>query len=84
MLNVELKGKQREVLALPASGHIVVLGTAGSGKTILSCTSLKNKTFGKVLQIIQEILIDKNLKETIAKKYRVDAEVLDVLIKYLK
>ena len=31
-----LKGKQPEVLCLPASGHTVVLGTAGSGKSILA------------------------------------------------
>jgi superfamily I DNA/RNA helicase len=29
-------GKQQEVLALPAKGHIVVLGTAGSGKTTIA------------------------------------------------
>ncbi len=29
-------GRQREVLYLPADGHTVVLGTAGSGKTTLS------------------------------------------------
>ena len=29
-------GRQRDVLYLPASGHTVVLGTAGSGKTILA------------------------------------------------
>lgn len=29
-------GRQREVLYLPASGHVVVLGTAGSGKTTLA------------------------------------------------
>ena len=29
-------GKQREVLYLPAEGHTVVLGTAGSGKTTLA------------------------------------------------
>lgn len=29
-------GRQREVLVLPASGHTVVLGTAGSGKTTLA------------------------------------------------
>ena len=29
-------GRQREVLYLPARGHIVVLGTAGSGKTTLA------------------------------------------------
>ena len=32
-MNVKPKGKQEEVMALPAEGHIVVLGTAGSGKT---------------------------------------------------
>jgi superfamily I DNA/RNA helicase len=30
------KGKQKEVLALPGLGHIVVLGTAGSGKTTMA------------------------------------------------
>jgi len=29
-------GRQREVLYLPAAGHVVVLGTAGSGKTTLA------------------------------------------------
>lgn len=29
-------GRQREVLYLPAAGHVVVLGTAGSGKTIIA------------------------------------------------
>jgi hypothetical protein len=29
-------GRQREVLYLPAKGHFVVLGTAGSGKTTLA------------------------------------------------
>lgn len=33
---ITLTGKQREVLALPAKGHIVVLGTAGSGKTTIA------------------------------------------------
>jgi superfamily I DNA/RNA helicase len=30
------KGRQREVLYLPAKGHVAVLGTAGSGKTTLA------------------------------------------------
>ena len=30
------RGRQKEVLYLPAQGHTVVLGTAGSGKTILA------------------------------------------------
>lgn len=29
-------GRQKEVLYLPARGHIAVLGTAGSGKTVLA------------------------------------------------
>jgi superfamily I DNA/RNA helicase len=33
---VKLEGKQQEVLALPATGHIVVLGTAGSGITTIA------------------------------------------------
>jgi len=32
----EPKGKQKEVLALPGAGHTVVLGTAGSGKTVMA------------------------------------------------
>jgi len=32
--NIKPEGKQKEVLALPATGHTVVLGTAGSGKTV--------------------------------------------------
>jgi len=34
--NIKPGGKQKEVLALPASGHTVVLGTAGSGKTTMA------------------------------------------------
>ena len=30
------RGKQEEVMALPTNGHIVVLGTAGSGKTTIA------------------------------------------------
>lgn len=33
---ITLTGKQQEVIALPAKGHIVVLGTAGSGKTTIA------------------------------------------------
>ena len=32
----QLAGRQKEVLCLPPKGHIVVLGTAGSGKTTLA------------------------------------------------
>ena len=35
-MNIKPKGKQEEVMALPAKGHIVVLGTAGSGKTTVA------------------------------------------------
>ena len=35
-MNITPKGKQEEVMALPAKGHIVVLGTAGSGKTTIA------------------------------------------------
>lgn len=34
--NIKPEGKQKEVLALPATGHTVVLGTAGSGKTTMA------------------------------------------------
>ncbi|KNY24785.1 3'-5' exonuclease [Pseudobacteroides cellulosolvens] len=36
MFGITPKGKQEEVMALPAKGHIVVLGTAGSGKTTIA------------------------------------------------
>ncbi|WP_314047873.1 3'-5' exonuclease [Selenomonas noxia] len=36
MLWITPQGKQREVMALPAIGHMVVLGTAGSGKTTMA------------------------------------------------
>lgn len=35
-MNIIPKGKQKEVLALSATGHTVVLGTAGSGKTTIA------------------------------------------------
>ena len=35
-MNITPKGKQIEVMALPATGHTVVLGTAGSGKTTIA------------------------------------------------
>lgn len=35
-MNITPQGKQEEVMALPAKGHIVVLGTAGSGKTTIA------------------------------------------------
>jgi len=35
-MDIKPKGKQEEVMALPAKGHIVVLGTAGSGKTTIA------------------------------------------------
>lgn len=36
MFGITPQGKQNEVLALPANGHTVVLGTAGSGKTTIA------------------------------------------------
>ncbi len=36
MLRIKPQGKQKEVLALPAKGHIIVLGTAGAGKTTIA------------------------------------------------
>lgn len=36
MLGITPEGKQKEVMALPAKGHIVVLGAAGSGKTTMA------------------------------------------------
>ena len=34
-------GKQKEVMAYPATGHIIVLGTAGSGKTTMALLRAK-------------------------------------------
>ncbi|MCL2703856.1 MAG: AAA family ATPase [Defluviitaleaceae bacterium] len=36
MLRITPRGKQEEVMALPARGHLIVLGTAGSGKTTIA------------------------------------------------
>ena len=36
LMKIILNGKQEEVLALQAKGHVVVLGTAGSGKTTIA------------------------------------------------
>jgi superfamily I DNA/RNA helicase len=36
MIEITPEGKQNKVLALPAKGHIIVLGTAGSGKTTIA------------------------------------------------
>ena len=36
MVGITPQGKQEEVMALPTKGHIVVLGTAGSGKTTIA------------------------------------------------
>lgn len=36
MRGIVPKGKQEEIMALPAKGHLVVLGTAGSGKTTIA------------------------------------------------
>jgi len=36
LASIKPEGKQKEVLALPATGHTVVLGTAGSGKTTMA------------------------------------------------
>ena len=51
------KGKQKEVLAVPATGHMVVLGTAGSGKTTMAIHRAANlahplnSNSGKVLLV---------------------------------
>lgn len=42
MQELKLNGKQQEVLALPARGHTVVLGTAGSGKTTIALLRAKH------------------------------------------
>lgn len=45
MINITPQGKQAEVFALPAKGHLVVLGTAGSGKTTIGI--IKSISFSK-------------------------------------
>lgn len=42
MLGITPIGKQKEVMALPAEGHTVVLGTAGSGKTTIALLRAKH------------------------------------------
>ena len=54
MINITPQGKQAEVFALPAKGHLVVLGTAGSGKTtiaLLRAYHLANLDNNKVLLV---------------------------------
>ena len=64
--NIMPKGKQREVLALAAKGHVVVLGTAGSGKTTM-CSLLPR--FYDVKE--GEILLDgKDIKDYSLKALR--------------
>ena len=36
MIRITPQGKQHEVMALPAKGHVIVLGAAGSGKTTIA------------------------------------------------
>jgi len=76
-------GRQREVLYLPASGHTVVLGTAGSGKTTLAIlraayladptTSHHGKTllitFTKTLVSYLRFLQDRRLGNVVVENY---------------
>jgi len=76
-------GRQREVLALPATGHHVVLGTAGSGKTtiaILRAAFLSNPkahhagntlllTFNRTLVTYLRHLSDVTLDNVVVENY---------------
>ena len=76
-------GRQREVLYLPAQGHVVVLGTAGSGKTTLailraayladSCTDHSGKTllvtFNRALVTYLKSLKGDDLTDVVVENY---------------
>lgn len=76
-------GRQKEVLYLPAEGHVVVLGTAGSGKTtlaILRAAYLANPqtdhygktllvTFNRALVSYLKYLQDRRLTNVLVENY---------------
>lgn len=70
---IKPKGKQAEVMALPAKGHMVVLGTAGSGKTTIALlrayhlASIPNG--GKVLIVTFNNALVKYMKEIGSSEY---------------
>lgn len=63
-------------------GEFVV--NASNISALLELSELKHKTFGKVLQIIQAILLDDESASSIAKRFRVDIGAVSVLMKYFK
>lgn len=81
MYRIEPRGKQKEVLALPITGHMVVLGTAGSGKTTIAIlraemlTNLPDKqkvlvvTFNRVLVEYMREISDANLNNLTVESY---------------
>jgi superfamily I DNA/RNA helicase len=81
MLGITPQGKQEEVMALPAKGHIIVLGTAGSGKTtiaLLRAHHLANipnggrvllVTFNRALVEYMRGICDSNLSELTVENY---------------
>lgn len=51
---------------------------------LLNESSLKNKTFGKVLQIINMLFNDTSDSRIIANRLNVDKEIVDIIKKYIK
>ena len=81
-MDIELNRKQQEVMALPIRGHVVVLGTAGSGKTTIAllraCHLAAIKSSEKVLlvtfngalvQYIQKIIGNNSSHNLIIENY---------------
>lgn len=52
--------------------------------TLLEIPELKQKTFGKVLQLIQAILLGNESAAAISKKFRIDVGVVNILKKHLR
>jgi hypothetical protein len=80
-------GRQKEVLYLPAEGHVAVLGTAGSGKTTLAIlralylADVRTQhggptllvTFNKALVTYLRHLIDRNATNVVIEHYHLFA-----------
>lgn len=66
-------GKQKEFIL-----------TASEIDILLKNPSLKNKTFGKILSALHSLALGKDTCDSLAKKLRIDREIIDLLSKHFK